>query len=156
MANRDDNGTNGNNGSNGNNAGNGMNGTRSTDLRDSPMMAHLLDALEQGTDVGQYGRLVFAMVARHFMAEDELTDLLAGQPGMDEQQAKAMVLQVQGRDYNPPKRQRILEWQAQQDFPICPEPDDPQACNVYRELQFPDEIYERIGEFWEEKAKAEE
>jgi hypothetical protein len=120
------------------------------------MMAHLLDALEQGTDIGQYGRLVFAMVARHFVGEEELVRLLAGQPDMDEQQAKAMVLQVQGRDYNPPKRQRILEWQAQQDFPICPEPDDPQACNVYRELQFPEEIYERIGEFWEEKAKAEE
>lgn len=144
-------------GTNGNAAKSGAaDATRSTDLRDSPMMAHLLDALEQGTDIGQYGRLVFAMVARHFMDEDQLVDLLAGQPGMDEQQAKAMVLQVQGRDYNPPKRQRILEWQAQQDFPICPDPDDPQACNVYRELQFPDEIYERIGEFWEEKAKAEE
>jgi hypothetical protein len=153
------NNNNGNNGKDANGSatdGFAANGARSTDLRDSPMMAHLLDALEQGTDVGQYGRLVFAMVARHFMDEGELVDLLAGQPGMDEQQAKAMVLQVQGRDYNPPKRQRILEWQAQQDFPICPEPDDPQACNVYRELQFPDEIYERIGEFWEEKAKAEE
>ncbi len=137
-------------------SGGAIDSTRSTDLRDSPMMSHLLDALEDGTDIGQYGRLVFAMVARHFMSEDELVDLLARQPGMDEQQAKAMVLQVQGRDYNPPKRQRILEWQAQQDFPICPDPDDPQACNVYRELQFPDEIYERIGEFWEEKAKAEE
>lgn len=139
-----------------NNAGTNGDATRSTDLRDSPMMRHLLDALEEGTDIGQYGRLVFAMVAWHFMDEDEITRLLAGQPSMDEQQAKAMVLQVQGRDYNPPKRQRILEWQAQQDFPICPEPDDPQACNVYRELQFPDEIYERIGEFWEEKARAEE
>lgn len=140
-----------------NTANNGnTNGDRSTDLRDSPMMAHLLDALEQGTDIGQYGRLVFAMVARHFMEEEELANLLAGQPGMDEQQAKAMVLQVQGRDYNPPKRERILEWQAQQEFPICPDPDDPQARNVYRELQFPDSIYERIGEFWQEKAQASE
>lgn len=153
---------NGNNERRGNDAsanaanGSATGGTRSTDLRDSPMMAHLLDAMEQGNDIGHYGRLVFAMVARHFMSEDELTELLAGQPGMDEQQARATVLQVQGRDYNPPKRQRILEWQSQQDFPICPDPDDPQACNVYRELQFPDEIYERIGEFWEEKAKAED
>src|SRR4026209_2943243 len=38
---------------------------QSDNLRDSPMMAHLLDALEKGTDVGHYGRLVFAMVARH-------------------------------------------------------------------------------------------
>ncbi len=146
-----------NNGNNGNGSNGGAaDGARSTDLRDSRMMRHLLEALEEGTDVGEYGRLVFAMVARHFMPEDELAGLLAGQPGMDQQQAKALVLQVQGRDYNPPKRQRILEWQAQQEFPICPEPDDPQACNVYRELQFPNEIYERIGEFWEEKAKAEE
>ena len=36
---------------------------RSTDLRDSPMMAHLMDALEAGTDIGHYGRLTFAMVA---------------------------------------------------------------------------------------------
>ena len=136
-------------------AGN-ANGDRSADLRDSPMMAHLLDALEQGTDIGEYGRLVFAMVARHFLDEEALVALLAGQPSMDEQQARAMVLQVQDRDYNPPKRERILEWQAQQDFAICPDPDDPQACNVYRELQFPDSIYERIGEFWQEKAQAAE
>lgn len=138
------------------NTNSNANGDRSTDLRDSKMMAHLLDALEQGTDIGEYGRLVFAMVARHFLDEEELVGLLSGQPGMDEQQARALVLQVQGRDYNPPKRDRILEWQAQQDFPICPDPDDPQSCNVYRELQFPDSIYERIGEFWQEKAQTAE
>ena len=63
---------------------------------------------------------------------------------------------MQGRDYNPPKRERILQWQAQQDFPICPTPDDPQACNVYRELRFPEGVYEHIDEFWEEKAEAQE
>src|SRR5215208_3075284 len=77
---------------------------RSTDLRDSPMMAHLMDALEAGTDVGHYGRLTFAMVARHFLDEEELVGLLASQPGYDETQARSLVLQVQGRDYNPPKR----------------------------------------------------
>jgi hypothetical protein len=66
------------------------------------------------------------------------------------------VLQVKGHDYNPPKRERILEWQAQQDFPICPDADDPGACNVYRELRFPGNVYENIGEFWEEKAEAQE
>ena len=45
--------------------------------------------------------------------------------------------QIQERGYNPPKRERILEWQEQQDFPICPNPDDPDACNVYRELGLP-------------------
>ena len=129
---------------------------RSTDLRDSPMMAHLLDALEQGTDIGHYGRLTFAMVARHFLDEEELVNLLANQPDHGEEDARRLVRQVEGRDYNPPKRERILEWQAQQDFPICPTPDDPQACNVYRELRFPDSIYEQIEEFWEEKARGED
>jgi DNA primase large subunit len=124
-------------------------------LRDSPMMAHLLDALEAGTDVGHYGRLTFAMIARHFMDEDALVDLLAKQPDQDADKARAMVLQVQGKDYNPPKRDRILEWQAQQDFAICPTPDDPASCNVYRELRFPQGIYDNIGEFWEEQAVAE-
>ena len=54
------------------------------------------------------------------------------------------------------KRERILQWQAQQEFPICPTPDDPQACNVYRELRFPDSVYEQIGEYWEEKAEAQD
>ncbi len=127
----------------------------SDDLRDSPMMAHLLDALEQGTDIGHYGRLTFAIVARHFIDEEQLVALLAGQPGMGEEGARAMLAQVRQRDYNPPKRERILEWQAKQEFQICPEPEDPNACNVYRELRFPQEIYDRIGQFWEEKADAE-
>src|SRR3954465_14882293 len=113
---------------------------RSDDLRASPMMARLLDALEAGTDVGHYGRLTFAMIARHFLDEDELIGLLARHPGCGGAEAPSLVLQVQARDYTPPKRERILQWQAQQDFPICPTPDDPQACNVYRELRFPDGV----------------
>jgi len=35
------------------------------ELRKNDMMAHLLDALDAGNDIGHYGRLVFAMVARH-------------------------------------------------------------------------------------------
>ena len=127
---------------------------RSTNLRDSAMMAHLMDALEGGKDIGHYGRLTFAMIARHFLEEDELVRLLGNQPDQDETKARALVLQVQGRDYNPPKRERILEWQSQQDFPICPTPDDPNSCNVYSELQFPEGIYDSIGEFWEEQAEA--
>lgn len=129
---------------------------RSDHLRDSPMMTHLLEALQAGTDIGHYGRLTFAMIARYFLAEDELVRLLANQPGQTEAEARALVLQVQGHDYNPPMRERILAWQAQQDFPICPTPDDPKSCNVYRELRFPDEVYERIGDYWEEEAKAQE
>lgn len=129
---------------------------RSNDLRDSGMMAHLLDALEKGTDIGEYGRLTFVMVARHFLAEDEMVKLLSKQPGFNEQGAQALVLQIKERDYSPPKRERILEWQALQDFQICPSPEDPNACNVYRELRFPQEIYDRIGEFWLEKSEGQE
>jgi hypothetical protein len=121
---------------------------RSTDLRDSPMMAHLLDALEKGTDIGHYGRLVFAMVARHFLPEDEMVRLLGNQPGHNADEARALLRQVEAKDYNPPKRERILEWQAQQDFPICPTPDDPTSCNVYSELRFPDNIYDNITDFY--------
>ena len=128
---------------------------RSDNLRDSGMMSHLLDALEEGTDIGEYGRLTFVMVARHFLEDAELVSYLQGQPGMDEaEDALALVMQVRERGYNPPKRERILEWQQQQTFPICPTPEDPAACNVYGELKFPDELYENIDDYWEERAEA--
>ncbi len=127
--------------------------SRSANLQDSPMMAHLLKALKQKQDIGHYGKLTFVMVARHFMEEAEIVSLLAKQPEYDEEQARALYTQVKGHYYNPPKRERILEWQAQQDFPICPNSDDPAACNVYSELQFPGGIYDNIEKFWEEKAE---
>jgi hypothetical protein len=127
---------------------------RSTDLRDSEMMAHLLDNLEKGNDIGHYGRLVFTMVGSHFMDEDKLVKLLAKQPDMDEDDARGLVAQVKARDYNPPKRDKILAWQSEQDFPIIPNPDDPDSGNVYKELRFPDEVYDKIGEYYEEKAEA--
>ncbi|MCY1031107.1 hypothetical protein OV207_06535 [Corallococcus sp. BB11-1] len=37
------------------------------DLRANGMMSHLLTSLEAGEDIGHYGRLLFAMVARHFV-----------------------------------------------------------------------------------------
>ncbi len=126
------------------------------ELQRSEMMAHLLHALDQGQSIGHYGRLVFAMVARHFLNEDEVVEYLGKDPDFSEQEARALYLQVQGRDYSPPKRDKILAWQALQDFPICPTPDDPSACNVYGELRFPDDVYEHIGEFYEEKAEAQE
>jgi len=124
------------------------------DLRSSDMMAHLLDSLEKGEDIGHYGRLVFAMVARHFMDEDEMVEYLQRNPDFSEEEARALYLQVQGRDYNPPKRDRILQWQSEQEFPICPNPDDPDSCNVYKDLQFPDEVYEKISEYYEQKAES--
>jgi DNA primase large subunit len=121
------------------------------DLRKNPMMAHLLDALEKGQDIGHYGRLTFAMVAHHFLDEDELVRLLMKDKDVDEEKARGLVRQVNSRDYNAPRAERIREWQEQQEFPICPT-DDPDACNVYRDLQFPDEVYEDIQEYHEQKA----
>ena len=114
-------------------------------------MSHMLDALEKGEDIGHYGRLVFAMIGRHFVDNDELVELLTQDHDASEQEIKALVQQVQEKGYSPPKRDKILEYQ-QQDFPICPNPDDPDACNPYQELQFPDEVYESIQEYREEKA----
>jgi len=124
-------------------------------LLDSPMMAHLVEALKSRVDIGDYGRLTFTIVARHFLKDDEIVQLLAKQPGFNEEIARAHLAQVQQRDYNPPKRETILEWQNHQEFQICPDPDDPNACNLYRELRFPQETYDRIGEFWMEKAESE-
>jgi hypothetical protein len=36
------------------------------ELRENEMMSHLLNALEDGQDIGHYGRLVFAMVGHTF------------------------------------------------------------------------------------------
>jgi DNA primase large subunit len=124
------------------------------DLRQSPMMGHLLDALNNGEDIGHYGRLVFAMIARHFVGDDELVELLTKDRDADEQEIRAMVQQVREKGYSPPRRERILQWQSQQDFQICPNPDDPDACNVYNELQFPDEVYESIQEYQEKRQTA--
>jgi len=120
------------------------------DLRNNEMMAHLVNALEEGKDIGHYGRLVFAMVARHFLEETELCKLLANDSSMDDLKAKALLEQVRSRDYNPPRREKIVQWQAQQDFPICPA-NDPDSCNVYRNLAFPEGIYENIQEYHEQK-----
>jgi len=117
-------------------------------------MAHLLDALDDDKDIGHYGRLVFAMVARHFLKEDELVRYLAKDKDFSEDEARALYHQVTSRDYNPPRRERILEWQSQQDFPIIPNADDPDAGNLYRELTFPDGIYDDISEYHEQKAEA--
>ena len=120
----------------------------------SSTMKHLLDALEKGMDIGHYGRLVFVMVGRFFREEGEMVRLRSKQPGMDEEQARGLVTQVTIRGYNPPRRERILEWQRQQEFPILPDRDDPDCGNFYSELHFPEAVYEDINEYYEEKAEA--
>ena len=121
------------------------------DLRQSPMMGHMLDALDNGEDIGHYGRLVFTMIGRHFVSDDELVKLLTKDQDADEQEIRALVQQVEDKGYSPPRREKILEFQDQQDFPICPNPDDPDACNPYAELRFPDEVYESIQEYQEKR-----
>jgi hypothetical protein len=124
------------------------------ELRKDSMMAHLLDSLQAEKDIGHYGRLVFAMVARHFMPHQEVLAWLMRDPDFHEEDALNMLRQVEGRDYNPPKRDRLLEWQAQQEFPILPNPEDPDCGNLYRNLKFPESIYDHISHYQEQKANA--
>src|ERR1700742_459397 len=90
-------------------------GDGEAELRKDSMMAHLLDSLDAGKDIGHYGRLVFAMVARHFMPHQEVLARLLRDPDFQESDALSMLSQVEGRDYNPPKRDRLLDWHAQQE-----------------------------------------
>ena len=124
------------------------------DLKQSPMMNHMLEALARGEDIGHYGRLTFVMIARHFVDNEELVELLTQDRDADEGDIRAMVQQVESKGYSPPRRDRILEWQSTQDFQIGPNPDDPDACNVYSELEFPDEVYESIQEYQEKRQTA--
>jgi len=122
-------------------------------LRQDPMMEHLISSLEQGRDIGHYGRLVFVMIARHFMSEDELLKYLMKDRDVDEQKARSLLAQVSARDYNPPKRERVLDWMSKQKFPICLDTADPDQCNVYKNLDFPKEIYDKIQRYYEGKVE---
>lgn len=124
------------------------------DLQKNDMMAHLLDSLDHKKDIGHYGRLVFAMVARHFLTEDEVVTYLQKDKDFSEEQARQLYEQVQGADYNPPRREKILQYQSEQDFPIIPNPDDPDAGNVYRDLDFPEHVYEHIQDYRNHKSHA--
>jgi len=121
-------------------------------LRANSMMAHLLDSLDRGEDIGHYGRLVFAMIARHFGNDDEVVARLRKDNDFSEDDARALLVQVEQADYSPPKRDKILEYQSQQDFKIIANPDDPDEGNVYKDLDFPDAVYEHIAQYREKKA----
>ena len=119
------------------------------ELRKDSMMGHLLDSLNEGKDIGHYGRLVFAMVARHFLPHEEVLAWMMKDKDDTEEKATLLLRQVEGKDYSPPRRDKILQYQAQQDFPILPYPDDPDCGNLYRNLKFPTEIYDHIGHYQE-------
>lgn len=123
-------------------------------MTQNPMMKHLINALERGEDIGHYGRLVFIMVARHFMDEEEIVTHLTGNGGLDEKQARGLFLQVEQHGYNPPRPEKIRSWQAQQDFPICPDADNPDGCNLYQDLDFPEEVYSSIAGYYQKKAES--
>ncbi|MEL6454909.1 MAG: hypothetical protein AAFQ40_09360 [Cyanobacteria bacterium J06623_5] len=124
-----------------------------TDLRDSAMMTHLLDSLESGKDIGHYGRLVFAMVAQYFAEEDDIVAQLKKDKDFGEEEARSLYQQVTSKGYSPPNRDTILDYQKHQDFSICPNADDPDACNVYQDLTFPAEVYESISNYQAEKTE---
>ncbi|KPQ35426.1 MAG: DNA primase large subunit [Phormidesmis priestleyi Ana] len=123
------------------------------DLRNNNTMAHILDALEEGTDIGHYGRLTFVMVAQYFADEDEIVSHLQQDKDLSEEEARSIYSQVTDKAYSPPTRERILDWQSHQDFQICPNPDDPDAGNVYQDLTFPKEVYDRISSYHDQKSQ---
>lgn len=117
-----------------------------TKLTDSPMMAQLIESMKAGVDIGDYGRLAFVMTARYFVSEAKMVSLLAGQPGMDNEIAGTFVNHILEEDYSPPTPEQILEWQVIQEYSILPDPDDPDSYNVYRQLRFPQAVYDSVGE----------
>ena len=124
------------------------------DLRKNPMMNHLLDSLDEGLDIGHYGRLVFAIVARHFLSDDEMVEWMTKDKDVDDEKAKGLLHQVKDAGYNPPRAETIRGYEEKQDFGILANPDDPDAGNVYQDLDFPDGVYDSIQEYHEQKADA--
>jgi hypothetical protein len=122
------------------------------DLQQSPMMNHILQALEQKEDIGHYGRLVFVMVGQHFLSEGEILALLTQDPDCDQEKAQRILNEVKAHRYNPPKPDRILAWMNEQEFQICDTADqDKNTCNVYKSLKFPPEVYERIADYYQDR-----
>jgi Tfp pilus assembly PilM family ATPase len=55
-------------------------------------------------------------VARYFLSLDQLFKQLQLDPDLDEEKARALVEQVASKDYSPPSREKVLEFQAHQRF----------------------------------------
>ena len=121
------------------------------ELRKNNTMAHILDALDNGKDIGHYGRLTFAMVAQYFADEEEIVTQLRKDKDFTEEEARSLYQQVSSKEYSPPSRDSLLEWQSEQDFQIVSNPEDPDAGNVYQDLTFPDRVYESISSYNQKK-----
>jgi hypothetical protein len=119
------------------------------------MMRHLIDALDDEKDIGHYGRFTFASIARHFMHPDDLAKYLARDKDEALDDAKALVHQVNDADYSPPGPAKIRKWNEEQDFPILPpEHQTSDDANVYQDLDFPEDVYEKINAYHREQALA--
>jgi hypothetical protein len=59
------------------------------------MMNNVPEALDRGEDIGHYGRLTFAMVARYFVDNEKPVQLLAKDGDTDESKARVLVQQVE-------------------------------------------------------------
>jgi hypothetical protein len=70
-------------------------------LRRNNMMERLINALEEGEDIGHYGRFTFASIARHFMKPLDLAEFLAHDEDEALDEAKSLVHQVIDADYSP-------------------------------------------------------
>lgn len=117
-------------------------------LRQNRMMKRLIDALDDSTDIGHYGRLTFAMVAVYVMDAGDVTELLSNDHDFPREEAEVMVKQVKSKGYSPPTPEKIRAWDQQQDFQILPAEFDPaDDANVYRDLDFPPEVYDGIREY---------
>ena len=122
-------------------------------LKNNVAMKHLIEACEDGKDIGHYGRLTLAMVARHFLEPDDLAALLAQDKDESREEAAGLVHQVNDADYSPPGPGKIRKWQQEQDFPILPEGhDNSDDANVYQDLDFPDKVYDGIKEYHRDMA----
>lgn len=88
------------------------------------------------------------------LPREELPALLCKDPTVSEEEIRSLVAQVEERGYSPPRRERILEWQGQQEFPIIPNTDDPDDGNVYKDLKFSEDVYKHISEYHEHKGAA--
>jgi len=120
-------------------------------VRKDPMMRYLMDHMLVHIDIGHFGRLVFAMVAHHFLPQDLLVFYLTQEPKVSVNDAHSLIKQVSEKDYSPPSRDRILEWQKKQDFKIIPNLDDDTFGNVYKDLIFPEHVYKHISEYYSHK-----